>query len=96
MHPEECGFMVGLPVNAFDQVSVYMIIPCGFYYYNSVVHLEIRDSDKSRISLLFRITSVVLFFCLVGFCFSMILSIVLSMSAKNWIENFMGECTKSI
>lgn len=31
-------------------LSVFMAIPCAFYYYSSVVKLEIRDGDASRIT----------------------------------------------
>jgi hypothetical protein len=42
-------------------LSVSIPIPCSFYYYCSVVHLEVRDDDTFRI-FLYRIILAILGF----------------------------------
>jgi hypothetical protein len=49
-------------------MSVFMAIPCSFYYYFSVVQLEIRDGNTQGIC--FGLVFVCLFVCL--FCLYMI------------------------
>ena len=70
---------------AFDSIpsvyqSVFMPKPCDFYYYSTVVELEIRDGDTLKVLWLYR---VVLAICEI---FHMKLNIVLSRSIKNYFE----------
>ena len=63
-----------------------MLISCGFYYYSSIVEVEIRDGDTSGHSFIRQDCS-----SYPEFLFShMKLSIVLSRSAKNCVGILMG------
>jgi hypothetical protein len=53
---------LGFWLDSID-LSVVMQIPLDFYYYSSVVELEITDGDISRISLLYRFALAILLFC---------------------------------
>ena len=62
-----------------------MVIPCDFYYYNSIVELEVRDGDTSGISLIVQDC-----FSYPDFLFFLKkLSVVLSRSIKNCVEILM-------
>ena len=61
------------------QVSIFMPISCSFYYYSSVVELEIRDGETSSISFIVQDHLDILGFLF----FNLKLSIVLSKSVKN-------------
>ena len=80
----------GFDLISLINLSALISIPCRFYYYCSVVELEVRDSDNSR-------TSFIVYDCfsspvfVVLFCFFHIkLRIVLSMSVQNCVGILMG------
>jgi hypothetical protein len=72
-------------INLYQLVSIP--IPCSFYYYCSVVQLEIRDGDTFRSSFMFRIDLAILGFLF----FHMKLRIFFQEnSVKNCVGNLMG------
>ena len=63
--------------NSTPLVCLSLYQSCGFYYYCSVVHLEVRDGDSTRIAFIVEYR-----FCYPGI-FAMNLSFALSLSMKN-------------
>jgi hypothetical protein len=61
-----------------------------FYYYSSVVQLEIGDYDISHSSLIYMIVLTMLFGSLFWFWLHMKLKIILFISVKNFVGIFMG------
>jgi hypothetical protein len=79
--PPVCGFTAcSIPL---INLSVPLLILCSFYYYCSVVHLQIRDGDNSKSYVIVQdCFSYPVFFFI--FPYEVKLSIVLSRTVKNY------------
>ena len=73
-------------------ISVFMPTPSSFDYSSSIIELNAKDSNASRVPLLYRIVLAILGFLI----FHMKLIIVLSSSVKNCFEILRGDFTESI